>query len=284
MNQMHTYEAVWACRCALSEAEVTDTANLDARLLVQAATGFDSTALITKRNHILSEEEGKRLHAFLEKRLQSVPMAYILGHREFYNLDFKVDPRVLIPRSDTETLVEAVLSRKIPIGNMLDICTGSGCIGITLSNALHCPVTLSDLSSDALAVAEENAQRLCKETYRVMQSDLFSQINEKFDLIVANPPYLTEKWIEETDKQVKNEPRMALQGFDEDGLSLIRRLIQESIFHLKGPGLLFLECDWRQIEAVKTLLLANGFNNVYSEKDLAGKERVVYGERPCTSR
>ncbi|MCH3908545.1 MAG: peptide chain release factor N(5)-glutamine methyltransferase [Sphaerochaeta sp.] len=280
-----TWEAIRFVRRALTEASVTPTADLEAKLLVEHATGLSPTELVTRRDQLLDDNEETELRNLLSKRLSHIPIAYLLGHREFYGLDFLVDPRVLIPRPDTETLVETVLRVTTPSPSLrlLDVCTGSGCVGITLSRELHCPVTLADISTDALAVADKNAQRFCDVPYTLVQSDLFSHIDGIFDVIVSNPPYLAPSWIEEADPQVRKEPILALDGGSDDGLDLIRRLVPAAVEHLTPGGKLFLECDDRQINAAKRLLLANGFVNEYSEKDLTGQERVVWGEIACTT-
>lgn len=207
-------------------------------------------------------------------------MAYILGHKEFYDLDFLVDERVLIPQPDTETIVDDVLDGTPPNPNLriLDLCCGSGCIGITLARHLGCRLLLADLSREALEVARVNGVRLLfPGQYSLIQSDLFSRIMGSFDMIVSNPPYLTRTWIDEASEEVRHEPDMALDGKGKDGLSLIRRIIAEAPGHLSNRGRIWIECDYRQIATVKALLLASGFMNVYIKKDLAGKDRVVVG-------
>mgnify|MGYP000855900803 CR=1 FL=1 len=282
---MHTWEAIRFVRCALADAAITPTADLEAKLLVERATSLSPTELVTKRDRLLTAEEEKALKGLLSERLGYTPMAYTLGHREFYGLDFPVDRRVLTPRADTETLVETVRKtvRPSPSLRLLDLCTGSGCVGITLSLLLGCPVTLADISEDALCVAKENAERLCKMPFTIVQSDLFSHITGTFDIIVSNPPYLSSQWITEADEQVRKEPLLALDGRGNDGLSIIRRLITQARRYLEAKSKLFIECDDRQIVTVKQLLLANGFVNVYSEKDLSGQERIARGELSCTT-
>jgi release factor glutamine methyltransferase len=274
-------KALEETRDALRAANISDTPDLEATLLVSHATSLDRTGLITKRDKLLTETETATLKKELASRLENIPMAYILGHREFYDLDFKVDCHVLIPRSDTETLIEAVKDHVTPSPdlNILDLCTGSGCIGITLSHLLSCPVTLADISTDALAVAKENAERLIPGRFTLTKSDLCSSIHEIYAIIVSNPPYLTDAWIAEAEEQVRKEPRLALDGKDADGLGLIRRLIPEATGHLKKGGMLFLECDSRQCGIVRRLFLENGYDGVRIEKDLAGRDRVVWGKR-----
>ena len=264
----------------LSQAGVTDTPMLDARLLVQKAAEMDELALATHRQEEATEALAARFELLLAQRLEQRPMAYILGHRGFYDLDFVVDERVLIPQPDTETLVDDVLAHTQADRNLalLDLCCGSGCIGITLARHLGCHLTLADLSEDALQVARINAQRWLEEgQYTLVHSDLFSHISGTFDLIVTNPPYLSMQWIRQTSKEVQKEPMMALDGGGDDGLKLIRRLVGQMQGHLSPHGRIWIECDPRQCASVRALLLANGGTNVYIEKDLAGKDRVVVG-------
>jgi len=283
---MHTWEAIRFVRHALEKGNITDSPAMEAKVLVGKITGLSDTELVTKREKVLSSAETIALRHVLDLRLSHVPVAYILGHQEFYGLDFLVDRRVLIPRSDTETIIDTVKreTTSSPSLRLLDVCTGSGCIGITLSRLLGCPVTLADISNDALDVAGENARRLLSTPFTIIQSDLFSNIHDMFDIIVSNPPYLTQSWINEADEQVRKEPMLALDGQGEDGLSVIKRLIVQAADRLAYKGKLFIECDDRQTQEVKQLLLANGFGSVYSEKDLAGQERVVWGELSCTNR
>ncbi|MDD7200983.1 MAG: peptide chain release factor N(5)-glutamine methyltransferase [Sphaerochaetaceae bacterium] len=267
-------------RRRLWEQDVTDTPDLEARLLMQKATGLDEVGLITHRFDALDDTARYMFGTLLGQRLSGRPMAYILGHRGFYDLDFTVDERVLIPQPDTETLVEDVLrtTKADPDLAILDLCTGSGCIGITLAKHLGCHVTLSDLSEDALKVAGINAKRWLDEgQYTLVHSDLFEQISGTFDLIVSNPPYLTKEWIKEASEEVRREPVMALDGLGRDGLAIIRRLASQVRAHLAPSGRVWIECDYRQAATVRTLLLANGCLSVYIEKDLAGKDRVVVG-------
>lgn len=264
----------------LGQQGVTDTPDLEARLLMQKATGLGEVGLITHRSDELDEATQGTFETLLQQRLSCRPMAYILGHRGFYDLDFIVDERVLVPQPDTETLVEDVLrTTKADAGlTLLDLCTGSGCIGITLARHLGCHVMLSDLSEDALEVAGINAKRwLDKGQYTLVHSDLFAQIPGTFDLIVSNPPYLTKQWIGEASDEVRREPMMALDGLGPDGLAIIRRLASQVTAHLVPKGRVWLECDYRQATTVQALLLANGCASVYIGKDLAGKDRVVVG-------
>ena len=232
----------------------------------------------------------------LDRRCRREPLAYIVGSTEFMGLSFRVGPDVLIPRQDTETLVEWVLadekrldqereagrvpgeSRALHHGPLLDLCTGSGCIGLSLARLGGFEVTLADLSEKALAVAEENGRRLGVET-RLYAGDLFGALpkGERYDVIVSNPPYIESAVIETLQEEVRDyEPRMALDG-QADGLYFYRRLAKEAPFWLKPGGRLYVEIGYNQGTAVRRLFTEAGFSAVELRRDLAGNDRVVRG-------
>ncbi|MBQ0070624.1 MAG: peptide chain release factor N(5)-glutamine methyltransferase, partial [Spirochaetales bacterium] len=188
--------------------------------------------------------------------------------------------RVLIPRPDTATLVETALSHVDgKDGRNLALCTESGAIAVALAHSLKRPVAMSDLSPDALSVAKENYTRLIGTPPEARQGDLLEPWKgERFSLIVSNPPYLTDDWYEIVDEDVKKEPKTAFIGFGDDGLDLIRRIVEEAPAHLVSGGYLAFECDYRQCEALSHLLAQKGFAGVNIVKDLSGKDRVVYGK------
>lgn len=253
---------------------------VDARIIISLATGLDDIHQITESGKEITEEEKEKAFSILEKRLSGTPMAYITGEKEFYGHIFHVNEKTLIPRPDTETIVERALmaARDIMNPEILDLCTGSGAIGASIAYELSSPVALSDISHDALEIASENYERICREKPDARCGSLFEPWeNKRFDIIVTNPPYLTQKWYEETDEDVKAEPISALIGGGDDGLSLIREIIRESPSHLKKDGHLIIECDYRQIAICGNLLRTNGFESIGIDKDLAGKERVIYG-------
>jgi release factor glutamine methyltransferase len=279
-------QAKEACKKALREAGNTDTPELDARLLLQKATSLGQVDLILKADTTLDKQQAALYETYLQKRLDNEPMAYILGEKEFFGRTFKVDRRVLIPRPDTEILVETALAfsskmQKSP--KIIDVCTGSGCIGITLAAELGIEVTLSDISKDALSVAKENALALLGHPLPLLEGNLLSLAGGKYDIIVSNPPYLTSLWCEEVSLDVKKEPRLALEGYGTDGLDCIRDLVRQSTSHLETGGALMLECDYRQTAGVRDLFYSFGFSSVQTEKDLSGKERVIWGIFQCTS-
>lgn len=274
------------CAKALRDSGITETPELEARLLIEKATSLSQVDQILHSDRVLTESEHLLLENMLTERLSSRPMAYILGYKEFYGRTFVVDERVLVPRPDTETLVEVALfyaRQRDGELSIIDVCTGSGCVGITLACELGYDVLLSDISSDALTVAKENALLLVGHPLHTIEGNLLSPLTDKYDIIVSNPPYLTAPWCDEVSDDVKREPRLALEGFGHDGLSLIRELVQQSTSHLLDKGALMMECDYRQVDEVKALMLVFGFDKVKSEKDLSGRERVVWGIYNCTN-
>jgi len=274
------------CARALRENNITDTPELEARLLIKKATSLSQVEQILHPDRALDENQVLLLERMLTERLHSRPMAYILGSKEFYGRSFYVDERTLIPRPDTETLVDTALSyarkRKEKL-SIIDVCTGSGCVGISIACELGYDVHLSDISSDALEVARTNALALVGHELPTSQGNLLSTLSDKYDIIVSNPPYLTALWCDEVDAGVKREPRLALEGFGPDGLDLIRTLVEQSASALRDKGALMMECDYRQVAEVREIMLASGFIQVQSECDLTGRERVVWGIYNCTN-
>jgi len=261
------------------EQGVSDTPGLDARLLLGHATGYDQGRQIVNAGEELAIHQLDLLENLRSQRLAGRPIAYIIGSKEFYGRSFYVDERVLIPRPDTEILVETVLkaiedgvvSSEDPI---IDVGTGSGAVGITLAAELDCMVLLSDISCDALDVARINSRRILGRELETIASDLLP-LGRKYGIIVSNPPYLTDEWVAAVDQSVRSEPDLALRGFGEDGLDIIRALVAESSNH----GSLFIECDYRQAKQVAGLFEEHGFTNISIQRDLQGLERVVWGVR-----
>ena len=216
------------------------------------------------------------------KRVRGTPMAYITETKEFYGHTFHVDESVLIPRPDTEILVEKAVEiyrKKRYRGKILDLCTGSGAIAASVAFALKKSVCYSDISPKALKTAQRNYKEITGEKGDARPGDLFTPwTGEKFSLIATNPPYLTDKWYEETEESVKKEPENAFLGFGDDGLDIIKKIVQASPQVLEKNGTLLIECDYRQTGKVRTLMSQNGFSDIGTAKDLGGRERVVYGE------
>ena len=254
---------------------------LEARVLL-SFLGFSPLKQITDKNEEVSQKTADEATSMMKKRASGYPMAYITGVKEFWGMEFKVNDNVLIPRPDTETLVEVAVDLYIENnlqGKILDLCTGSGAVATAIAKELEKDVKLSDISPSAAETAKENYERLIGRTADIRVGDLFEKWEGcEFSLIVSNPPYLTDTWCNEVDEEVKKEPRLALYGFDEDGLGIIRRIIADSGKFLEKGGYIALECDYRQCSTLAKLLETEGYSGVNIKKDLAGKDRVVYGK------
>lgn len=261
----------------LQKAGITD-AELDARLLLEFICHTDRNALYA---HGDQEIEDEKMHDFLqliEKRAVHIPLQHLTGEQNFMGLDFLVNEHVLIPRQDTEILVEEIM-RDLHDGiRILDMCTGSGCILLSLLHYSNdCSGVGVDVSEDALAVARQNADRLAEKQAVFIQSDLFERVEGSFDLIVSNPPYIRSQEIAGLMPEVReHEPHLALDGKD-DGLHFYREIIKGAMPHLKRGGQLFFEIGYDQGEAVQALLATNGYTEIAVVKDYAGLDRVVYG-------
>jgi release factor glutamine methyltransferase len=263
------------------------SARLDAELLLGEALGLDRIKLIVEAERPLTDDELSRYRGLIKRRRAAEPMAYILGRREFFALPLLVDRRVLIPRPDTEVLVETALEgtrERHLYGRMLDLCTGSGCVAIAFAKERPTwRVTAVDLSPDAASVARENVRRAgVAHQLAILEGDLFEPLpaEAKFELITANPPYIPSADIAGLDADVRDfEPHLALDG-GSDGLQITRRLIGQAQRYLAPGGLLALEGGFDQAPAVSDLLAEHGFDQITRRKDLAGIERVVSGRRP----
>jgi release factor glutamine methyltransferase len=258
-----------------------ESPRLDAEVLLAHALSCSRTQLIIDMMRPLATEELSRFRELVKRRRHREPVAYLRGEREFYGRTFRVDARVLVPRPDTETLIDVALLRTRHLSmsaRVLDLCTGSGCVAITL--ALTRPttqVTATDISQAALALAEENALRLGAPSVAFARADLFGELRGPFDLITANPPYIASAEIATLAPDVRQfEPRLALDGGD-DGLVLVRRILEEAPARLAKGGVLAMEIGAGQAEAVAALFLERGFADVERARDLARIERVVSG-------
>ncbi len=228
----------------------------------------------------ISLEEKDVFFDLVSKRCQGMPFAYIVGQKEFMKLKFLVNENVLIPREDTEVLVQEALdfiekSTK-PNLTLLDLCTGSGCIAISIykNTNKNIEVMASDKSKEALKMAEENA-KFNDANISFIESDLFENIKQSFDIIVSNPPYIKTNIIDTLQKEVKDyEPKMALDG-GEDGLSFYRIIIKEAKKHLNKDGILMFEIGYDQAEAVSKFFEENNYKNIKIIKDYGTNDRVV---------
>lgn len=226
----------------------------------------------------MEEEEGYR--ELIGRRAKRIPLQQITGEQEFMGFPFLVNEHVLIPRQDTETLVEEAMEKSRKGDRVLDMCTGSGCILLSLLKLVPgLSGTGADISQEALKVAVENGKRLQTEA-SFLESDLFEKVEGVFDLIVSNPPYIASDEIGTLMEEVRDhEPIGALDG-SADGLAFYRRLVQEGKDHLKSGGWMLFEIGCTQAEAVMELLKKGGFQEIYVKKDLAGLDRVVGGRKP----
>ena len=266
-------EVVRLCKLRL-EPVAGEEALQQAKEIVAAVIGAETSALAVHTWVQVTEEQMSMIGDLVEQRLSGQPLQYILGEWEFYGLPFYVDERALIPRQDTELLVETAISMIQQRGyqSCLDLCTGTGCIAISIAKHAAVHVTASDISADALELAQENAT-LNEVKVAFIESDLFDQIEGKFDLICCNPPYLSKEDMEHLQKEVSFEPALALYG-GADGLDFYRRIAKEYQTHLNAGGALLLEIGSSQAPTVSELFVAK--TEVLT--DLGGNPRVVIVE------
>ena len=256
-----------------------DSAEIDARLLLMHGTGLTRAELIASVRDALSPDAAALIQGLAARRIKGEPVDNILGYREFYGRRFKVTQDVLSPRPETEMLVEAALEifKTKPTANMLDLGTGSGAIIISvLAEALNGRGTAIDMSEAALDVARENA-KTHKLTNRIefMRGEWFAPVKDSYDIILSNPPYITQEAMRALAPEVKNfDPPIALSG-GEDGLNAYRVIISKAKGFLKPGGTLIFEIGFDQAETVTALLTAAGFSGVSTHKDLAGHDRMI---------
>ncbi len=267
----------------LFEAGIEE-AHLDARLLLEYAAGITVQDYMMDPFQVLPEEKVRAYHEAVEKRAARIPLQHITGQQEFMGYPFRVNEHVLIPRQDTETLVECALEKLEPEMEVLDLCTGSGCIAASLyligkKQGKVFPdrcFDAADISAEALDTARENCRALGAQV-RLIHSDLFERIEGSYDMIVSNPPYIRRGVIEGLQEEVRlHDPYIALDGH-EDGLYFYRRIADEAGRHLKRGGWVFLEVGHDQSKDVSRLLAEAGFTCIQGKKDLAGLDRVVMG-------
>ncbi|MDR0374284.1 MAG: peptide chain release factor N(5)-glutamine methyltransferase [Treponema sp.] len=255
-----------------------DSSNLDASLLLADVLRCDRTQLVRAAAEAVSEETEMTYKNALARRLSGECVAYIVGYKEFWGLRFIVNSTVLTPRPDTETLVEAALAVADASGarSCLDLCAGSGAVAIALKRErTHLVVAGSDISKSALEVARANAETHQADVQWI-ESDLFDHIEDCFDIIVSNPPYIPTSMIAELAPEARKEPRLALDG-GADGLDYIKKIIVEAKTRLNQGGALLMEADPRQMSAVAELLRENNYQKIRTYQDLSGRDRVIGG-------
>ncbi|MBQ5537102.1 MULTISPECIES: peptide chain release factor N(5)-glutamine methyltransferase [Treponema] len=271
----------------------SDTPELDADLIIGDVLAQNRTWILFHRNSQLTDEQAEKIDSAIRKRTEGLPVAYITGKKEFYGYEFIVTPDVLIPKPDTETLVDFALSAVTSeTKSICDLCSGSGCVGLSIYSALldsgikysSIPnFTFVDISQAALDISKRNAAKLLNpisvQKISFAKSDILENISGTFDIIVTNPPYIPSGEAAELLKDGRNEPLLALDGLSEDGLGIIRNLIPQSLAHLNEGGLLAMETGEYNAEKAAELMREAGFRDVAIEKDLAGLLRVVHGRK-----
>ena len=250
----------------------------ESRLLLSHVTGLGLSGILINNTRPLSEPAKGAFFAGIERRKAREPLQYILGRWEFMGLEIITDPRALIPRPETELLVEEAIAHIRGLGHrarVLDVCTGSGCIAVAVAKLADADVTAVDISASALALAAENAA-LHDVSIKFMQSDLFGALTgQAYDVIISNPPYIPTAELSHLQPEIRqHEPGLALDG-GPDGLDIYRRLIPESLNYLTSGGALFLETGPREAE---TIMKAAGYGIVRLVKDYAGLDRVLTGK------
>lgn len=298
-----TYKEVYKAGKEALEKAAIDEAALDARLLLEFVCGTDRNTLLAHGDREVSGEEYERYRELIGKRAARVPLQHLTGEQDFMGLTFLVNKNVLVPRQDTEVLVEEVMKNLHDGMRILDMCTGSGCILLSLLHYSNdCQGVGVDLSAKALAVARENYERLRRERPEMeavfLEGDLFEGLEKdvsedggegrgvncrtdvrggRFDIIVSNPPYIESDEILTLMPEVReHEPLMALDG-GADGLAFYRRIVKGAGAYLNGGGMLFFEIGCGQAESVRNIMEEAGFREIQVVKDFAGLDRVVYG-------
>ncbi len=258
-------------------------ASIDAELLALHTLGYTKLERILNSNLQVTEQDQKTYKEYILKRCSGIPLQYITNEQEFMGLSFYVDENVLIPRQDTETLVEVLIekSKKKPFKRIVEVGVGSGCISISLAKFLpHTQITGIDISMKALEIAKKNAKKnQVDNRIQWLYSNLLSdyQSDQQVDLIVSNPPYITSKDCTELESDVKDhEPILALDG-GEDGLNFYRKITKQAKRILVQGGMLAYEIGYNQSKDVRNIMVENGFLHIEEIKDLAYKDRIVLG-------
>lgn len=281
-SRIEIYSEIYKEGRACLEAADIGEAELDARLLLEFVCGSNRNTLLAHGDREVSAEECERYRELIGKRAAHIPLQHLTSEQNFMGLTFLVNKEVLVPRQDTEVLVEEAMKHLHDGMRILDLCTGSGCILLSLLHYSNdCEGVGTDLSPQALSVARENYERLREARpemkARFLEGDLFAALEERFDMIVSNPPYIETGVIDTLMPEVReHEPLMALNG-GADGLAFYRRIAKQAGSYLNGGGMLFFEIGCGQAEAVCGLMKEAGFCEIQVVKDFAGLDRVVYG-------
>lgn len=260
-----------------------DACKISKLLLMSILNVNETYLIINDENDVPIEKEQEFIKA-VEKINIGYPVQYITNSQQFYGLDFYVDENVLIPQPDTEVLVENVIkiaNRNENIKSILDICTGSGAVGISLAKFIkNVQVDLTDISIDALAIANKNAIANCvSKKCSFIKSDMFDNLNKKYDIIVSNPPYIETDVIKQLSKEVQNEPLIALDG-GKDGLYFYKKIANEAYKFLNSNGFLALEIGFNQKDAVIRILEQTGeYKDIYCLKDFGKNDRVIIAQK-----
>lgn len=270
-----------ALQSAISQLAESESPRLDAELLLRHVTGLDASSLITRNTQPLSDSESEQFSELLERRKNGEPIAHLIGYREFWSLSLNVNRHSLIPRPDTELLVELALDLidRHTLASVIDLGTGTGAIAIAVKKERpHCDVTATDNSIDALLVAQKNANQH-QVKLNLVQSRWFDQLAaNSYDLIISNPPYIAETDPHLQRGDVRFEPRAALAA-GADGLDAIREIVRWAPTHLSENGWLLLEHGYRQAAQVRAIMATQDFTDIETRQDLAGNDRVTLGRK-----
>ena len=281
---MNIKELINFGKTTLEKNEVED-AGIIARVLAQYILKMDRNKIVINENSNIEEIDKHRYYLAIIEIIQGMPLQYITNSQEFYGIQMYVNENVLIPQPDTEILVQEVIkiieqknkNKEQKDIEILDMCTGSGCIAVAIAtNVQNVNAMLADISREALKVAKVNAQNTnTTEKFKFIQTNMFEKVEGKFDIIVSNPPYIETDTIKSLNKQVQNEPLLALDG-GEDGLKFYRILVNEGYKYLNKDGYLCMEIGYNQKQKVEELLKQNEkYTSIYTLKDFNGNDRVV---------
>ena len=257
----------------LSNAEVEDFRN-KFFILTEKKLNLSKEVILSHGDNEIDVDKYEMLEPYLDKIIEGIPVQYLVNEQEFYGLKFFVNENVLIPQPDTEIIVEEALNIISDGDRVLDLCTGSGVIGVTIANKKNVNVVASDISKKALEVAKINADNLGDSKVTLVESNLFENIEGKFNVIVSNPPYIKKDVIRTLSKEVQNEPIIALDG-GIDGLDFYKKIVEEAINYLEDGGYLLLEIGYDQKEEVLNLVINKNYIDIRVRKDLSNNDRVV---------